>query len=356
MNLGVAGDTTGDMLDNGILHVEFDSRTGCPKSIMKHGKQLLYSPCGMKVSYDDRGAWGETVWKEKVLGCFQQKSCKVVEANPMRAILRVQLTWERSEMRVDYILEKGSDILKLDIRLHNMEKHRQISLCVPVLAGKPDVRTETAFLAEHKISPWDSNTEHYQHRFADVSAEDGSGISVINDGVYACQQVGNEYRLLLSRSSVHARGGMGPLAEDLEHDFMNQGSMDYQIWLIGHEKAISNQRLFMEADNLHIPVKYLGDSCHAGTIWMKSGSLLEIKKKNTAVSCLKQSLENDKDLILRFFETEGKDGSLLIRYREREWEIDLTPYQIKTIKLTGEDCLECNLLEIPLDGKGIPPR
>ena len=344
------------MLDNGILQIRLNGKTGCPESLIKEGKELLSSPCSIKVFYDDRDAWGEDAWEEKQLGCFEATEIRVLEANPMRAIVRVLLSWERSEMRIDYILEKGSDMLKMDVRLHNMEKHRQISLCVPVNAENPDVRTETAFLTEHKISCTDRNMEHYQHRFADVSAEDGRGISILNDGVYACQQKGKEYRLLLSRSSVHARGGKGPLPENLETAFMDQGTWDYQIRLIAHEGKLSNCRLFEEADRLHIPVEYLGDSNHPGERWLRTGAILDMEKENTAVSCVKQSLARAEDLVIRVFETEGIGGCFQVSCRGKEWKTELKPCQIKTVKLTAEGFVECDMLERSLSRQNPEPE
>lgn len=336
------------MLDNGIVKVVLDENTGCPASLMKNGRELLEDPCSVRVFYDDRGAWGEDVWEEKPVGRFEASKIRVVEANPLRAVVRALLTFERSELRIDYILEKGSDVLKLDLRLHNMEKHRQICLCVPVKAKSPDVRTETAFLSEHKISCTDSNKEHYQHRFADVSDSDGSGIAMLNDGVYACQQVGSEYRLILSRSSVHARGGRGPLSEELEHPFMDQGTWDYRIRMIGHESGVSNGRLFAEADLLHMPPEYLGDSNHPGGKWQRTGGLLEAEAENAAVSCVKQGLECPDELVIRAFETEGTGGSVRIRCQGKSWKTSLGPYQIKTAKLTEKGFVECDMLERPI--------
>ena len=339
------------MLDNGVIRVELDEVTGCPSSLIKNGKELLEGPCSVRVFYDDRGAWGEDVWEEKSLGRFEAAKIRVMEANPLRAIVRALMPFERPELRIDYILERGSDVLKMDVRLHNMEKHRQICLCVPVKAQNPDVRTETAFLSEHKISCADPNREHYQHRFADVSDSDGSGIALLNDGVYACQQTGSEYRLILSRSSVHARGGKGPLSEDLEHPFMDQGVWDYRIRMIGHDGALSNGRLFAEADLLHMPPEYLGDSNHPGERWQRAGALLETETKNAQVSCVKQGLEHPDELVIRAFETEGNGGSVKICCGDESWQSELGPYQIKTVKLTADGFVECDLLERPTGEK-----
>ena len=338
-------------LDNGIVRMELDEKTGCPSLIKKGGKQLLAAPCRVQVFYDDRGAWGETVYEEKTVGAFERVRSYVVEANAMRAVLRVLLAFEHSEMRIDYILEKGSDILKMDVRLHNMERHRQIDFCMPVKAEQPSVLTETAFLAEEKIDCEDTNTEHYQHRFADVSGADGSGIAIINDSIYACRQVKNEYRLILSRSSVYARGKGGPLAEDMGTAFMDQGTWDYELRLIPHTKKIQKQRLFTEADFLHMPPEYLGDSNHTGERWLRTGSLLQIEKENAAVSCLKNGFRDPGSLVLRIFETEGKGGSCRICGMGNQAEMALAPWQIKTLTLTKEGLIECDMLERPAGGQ-----
>lgn len=334
-----------DFLDNGIMQIRLNGKTGCPESIVKNGTELLEAPCSVSVFYDDRGAWGEHVWEEQKLGVFEVVKSRVIESNPLRSVVRVLFRYEKSEFRIDYILEKGSDILKMDVRVHNMEKHRQISLCVPVHADHPDVRTETAFLAEHKICCTDKNCEHYQHRFADISGVDGAGIAVFNDSVYACQQVENEYRLVLSRSSVYARGGKGELTEDLNHPFMDQGTWDYRIRLLGHDTPISNQRLFAEADILHLSPEYLGDSNHVGANWQKTGALAEIETENAAVSCVKQGLAAPEELVFRVYETEGKGGSVQICCNKETETVSLVPYQIKTVKLTEEGFEECDHLE-----------
>lgn len=338
-------------LDNGILKVRLDERTGCPSSLQKGDCSLLESPCSVKVFYDDRGAWGETVFQEKLVGEFEAVRSYVAEQNALRAVVRVLLAWERSEMRIDYILEKGSDVLKLDVRLHNSEKHRQIDFCVPVRAKQPVVLTETAFLAEAKVRCDDSNTEHYQHRFADVSDAGGSGIAILNDSVYACAQKGNEYRLILSRSSVYARGGGGPLCEDLDQGFMDQGTWDYQLRLIPHDTVIKKSRLFAEADFLHMPVEYLGDSNHTGEKWLRTGALLKTEGENAAVSCIKQSLESPGELVLRVFETEGRGGSFTAELGENRMETQLTPWQIKTFRLTQDGFAACDMLERPVTGE-----
>ena len=126
---------------------------------------------------------------------------------------------------------------------------------------------------------------------------------------------------------------------------MDQGAWDYQLRLIPHNTALPKKRLFEEADFLHMPVEYLQDSCHTGNKWLAADSLLAFEKENVAVSCVKQSLEYPEELVVRAFETEGKEGSLGISHKNKKIRIDFTPYEIKTLRLTKKGFVVCDMLE-----------
>lgn len=333
------------LMDNGIISLVLDEETGLPASLKKAGVEMLAPGAAVKIFYDDRGAWGETIFAGEQKGQFRVKRSRLIEDNALRAVLRVFLADGESELRIDYILEKDSDILKMNLRLQNTKKHRLIALCLPMADKPTTVWTETAFLAENKIDCEGDNPEYYQHRFADLVQEDGTGLAVVNDSIYGCMQVGNEYRLILARSAVHARGAGGPLEEDLDYAYMDQGVWDYEYRLIPHDKTLPKKRLFAEADLLHMPVEYLGDSNHLGKRFESHGDALTVLTENAAVSCIKGSLSEERGLVVRAFETEGKGGSVHVVLGDMEYQILLDPWQIKTIKWTPEGFVECDLLE-----------
>lgn len=245
-------------------------------------------------------------------------------------------------MAIDYILEKGSDRLKLAVSLTNLERHCQICYCVPGLDEQPQVKSETAFYVEQKITPDDS--EYYQHRFADMENQDGSGIAIFNNSTYGVRQAGREYRLILSRSVVFARGKGGPLEESFQYRYMNQGSYDFQMELLPHTKPISNQRLFQEADFLMMPVKYLGDSCHSGKSWTKRAGILQVLSDSVSCSVLKTHGESG-DEIIRLFETAGTRAEAVVKAAGKEAVLQFQPFEIKTIKLKTDGFRECTMLE-----------
>lgn len=336
-----------DLLDNGVIRVSFDRTAGAPTSIVKEGRELLTGSGSFAVYYDDRGSWGEHVWEEKVCGVFYVTGRKVVEVNQMRAILRFFLEYGKSEMMVDYILEKGSDRLKMRLKLRSAEKQRMITYNLPIAAECPRVFTETAFLAEDKIDCFDSNMEHYHHRFADITESgDGSGVAVLNNCIYGFLQKGAEYRLILLRSSSFARGGRGELEQNLEGRFMNQGCYDYELMLIPHEGQMKKKRLFAEADFLHMPVSYMGDSNHVGKEWLRCGSILSIDKDNHVhVSSVKTSEYDRGELVVRLFETEGTNSSASVSADGVQESLEFAPYEIKTLRLTADGWKACSMIE-----------
>lgn len=334
-----------NVMDNGILKVVIDPVTGCPSSVVKDGKELLSAASAVRVYMEDRGAWGEEVFDGALQGQFKVTKIRVLEANSMRAIIRVLLAYGNSEMRIDYILERESDLLKMKMRLQNAEKQKLIALCFPMQTESKNVCTETAFLAECKIDCEDTKPEHYQHRFADISAVDGSGMAVVNDSIYSCMQVKEEYRLVLARSTTHARGPRAVLEENLEYPYMDQGCFDFELYLLPHTQQLQKKRLFEEADRMHLPIEYLGDSNHRGESWALMGSLLQAEKENIAFSSIKQSMDGSGQLVIRAFETEGVGGKLKLEKSGYSIERTFGPHEIVTLRLTESGFAECDMLE-----------
>ena len=336
-------------LDNGLVRVTLDRETGCPSSIVMDGVELLGGPCCVSVSYDDRGAWGEDVYHEDRLGAFRAESLRVIESNCMRAIVSANLAWEKSEMAIDYILERENPVLKLRVRFRCAEKHRQVTFDVPSACAAPCVLDETAFLAERKVNPDDEKHEHYQHRFADVSDENGRGLAVLNNGLYGFRQEGNCYKLILTRSAVYARGGAGPLPETIDGRFMNQEQLFWELRILPHAGSVSARRLFEEADRLHLPLEYLGDSNHTGKRFLRTGSLVQVNAENVSVSAVKPAQDGSGDLIFRLFETEGKGGWAELSARGFSVHRELSPWELTALRLTNDGFVPCDLLERPLE-------
>lgn len=127
---------------------------------------------------------------------------------------------------------------------------------------------------------------------------------------------------------------------------MNQGCYDYELVLIPHEGRINKERLFAEADFLHMPVAYLGDSSHTGKEWLRRGRLLTIDRDDHVhVSAVKTSEYDRSELVVRLFETEGTGGNAAVSANGVQASVAFGPYEIKTLRLTADGWKACSMIE-----------
>jgi alpha-mannosidase len=333
----------GNTISNGIITYKIDETTGCPSSIIKDGVELLSAPVAFKLFNDDRGAWGVEHLEEKLEGIFKVQCIQLIETNFLRTVMRCILEYNRSELVIDYILDKDSDILKMECKIHNHERHVELCYCVPVTGVNHQVVTETAFLTERKVI--NDGTEFYQHRFADVVNSAQQGVVIFNNCAYGMNQKDSEYRLILFRGVLFARGDEGPVDITPDKRFMDQGCWEFTLNLLPHTKPIGNQRLFQEADLLHMPPEYLGDNNHVGNHWLRKDAALSVKGSGILISCYKLSEIEEDGAILRIYECEGNDTEGAICLGSKEFNVFLTPHQVKTFLIKDNRIKECNMIE-----------
>lgn len=338
------------VMDNGIVRIELNGDTGCPGSITLKGQELLAAPMAVAVFYDDRGAWGVQDPEEKLIGRFCLESARVVETTPLRSILRANLRHGQSVLTLDYLLEKDSPMVKINAVYHNFEKHAEVCLTMPCAGTDHRTVTETAFLVEDRVIP--DGREFYQHRFADVRDNSGVGVAVFNSSAYGLRQKGNEYRLILSRSVMFARGHMGgPVEMQPDLRFMDQGEWRFTLALLPHCKAPENRELFAWADRLAMMPELLFDSNHDGGRTLRNGCA--VKVQGVAASSLKPGKEGN---ILRLLETEGAEAPYTVDWDGKRFEGVMKPYQIATLRLGEKGAVACDLLERPESGPSLGER
>jgi alpha-mannosidase len=185
----------GLFVKNKHYSIQFDEKTGCPKSIQIDQHELLDSAISIKVFDDYRGAWGVKHLEETTGEIFQVKTVEVIEETPLRTIVRSILNYNKSEICIDYFLERHSEAIKMRMTFHNLERHKQISLSIPFINQEPKVWNESHFCMEQKVE--NTNTEYYQHRFAYLQGKESLGFAILNSSNYGMIQNKNEYKLIL---------------------------------------------------------------------------------------------------------------------------------------------------------------
>ena len=94
-----------------------------------------------------------------------------------------------------------------------------------------------------------------------------------------------------------------------------------------------------------MPLEYLGDSNHTGEHWLRKGSEITVTGAGVQVSGYKPAHLEEKGMVLRIFESEGREAQASIRRGNKEYNVDLAPYEVKTLLFKGAKMKECDMLE-----------
>jgi alpha-mannosidase len=225
------------------------------------------------------------------------------------------------------------------------EKHILLKVAFPVSAHSDKATYEIPFGSVERPTTRNTPAEQAQfevpaQRWADIS-DAKHGLSLLNDCKYGYDTKGNVLRLSLLRSPESP----DPHADEGHHAFT------YSMYphAGGWKEALTIRRGY----ELNYKLISLPAERHEGKL-APEHSFLQVQQDNIIVSALKKA-EDDKGLIVRFYEWEGKEGPVTVQVppgADSASETDLMekplstlpvnsgaikvptkPYEIKTIKI-----------------------
>jgi alpha-mannosidase len=247
---------------------------------------------------------------------------QVLESGPVRARVRTTRKWRASTFVQDIILTVGS--ARVDV-VNHVDWHESRTLLKVLFPAnvKADVATyEVPFAAIERSTGNETSHEKAQFevpalQWADLSA-DGRGVSVLNNCKHGHDIKGNAMRLTLLKS---------PNSPDPNCD---RGMNVFTYSFYPHAGGWVEGNTYRQAHDLNDP---LIARPGAG-----SASFVEIAQDNVVISALKQA-EDGGDVILRFFETAGKDGDAILAFAEAPkaaWDADMMENKLGEFPVTGK--------------------
>jgi len=196
-------------------------------------------------------------------------------------------------------------------------------------------------------------------KWIDHTGEDGSyGVSLLNDCKYGFDTVNDMIRMTLLRSArnpteLRAHFGL-TVDKQVAAELTDQGEHHIAYALYPHSSDFREALTARKAYEFNYPLTSLVESSHEGEL-PKVHSFISAQPENIIIAALKKAEDSD-DVILRFFETSGKDAKVVIRIaeplkgametdllekgtsripiREGAIEVPISKYEIKTIKIT----------------------
>lgn len=318
----------------------------------KAGRELLQEGKAGNVimSYEDRphnyDAWDlNNYYTEKSWEIDQVESLEILENGPVRSCLKVTRKYLESVI-VQYIY-LYRDIARIDIKNEIDWKEHQIFVktLFPV-----DIHTNEATFEiqygnvkrpTHGNTSWDfAKFEVCVHKWLDV-AEDGYGVSVINDCKYGCSVRDGLIGLSMLKSAIYPN----PEADKEHHEFT------YSIY--PHQEDWRKAGTVKQAYQLNNPMTAMVKASEPGEL-TDTYSFVTSDKDNIIVEVVKKA-ETEDSIILRLYECFNRRTQTTLTFGtniKEAWECDMLenpethlntegnkvsfnmkPYEIKTLKL-----------------------
>jgi alpha-mannosidase len=340
-------------IENEFFRLAVDPERGSIKSIYdkKNGIEILSGPANLPLLLKDQGdAWGRTLLSHEIKSFRKEigflklrtRGIEIVDWGPVKKTLRIKSGSGSSEVIQDISLYKGLDYIYCEMSADWKEKFRLLKLPFPINIGKEAVASYEIPYG-HIIREANGEEEPAQN-WIDVEGKiEGNtyGVSLINNSKYGFDIKENEIRMTVIRSPLYCPPRCFPLVMPRflqpfvrREKCTDQGLHSFSYVLIPHKGNWRNAETVRKGFEFNNPLLVLTESRHPG-ILPAQASFLEIRPSNVVAVSFKKAEDSD-DLILRFYETDGKESIAEIRlpWHKFSRSIPLKPFEIKTLKFS----------------------
>lgn len=355
----------GLVLENRYLRVELHPETGQISRILdkKNGVSCLAEGgTNLLVLRDYYDTWGHEIRRfGEVIGRFGDAKISVLEAGPVRGVIRVESRYGLSTATQDVILGANARHVEVRARIDWQEQYQAVKLSVPTAVESPTAAYEIPYGVIERPA---NGEEEPGQQWIDVSGlaptEAGDveyGVGVSNDGKYGFDILDGELRVTLLRSP-------GWSDHDLNFDNAPKPPMDDWVGREVHEVTYGIHphagdwragRLARAAEELNSPI--LSAPASTGRAELRPmGAFAEVSARNVVITAVKMA-EDGGALIVRAVECHGRparNASVRLPLLRKEWRGRMRPWEIKTLRfpLSAGEVEEVDILEFPL---GSPP-
>jgi len=297
---------TPDSLENEFFRVELDKKTGWITSLVdkRTKKQVFTGPANVLQSIVDEpqsmSAW-ELGYKGPPLDFGNSgASLSLVEAGPVRSILRVTTPFRDSVFEQDLILAAGMPRIDCRTTTDWQERDLMVKLAFPVNVKADTAEFEIPF---GSIARPADGAEVPALRWVDVSdAGGGSGFSLLNNAKYGFDVKGSVLRM----SVIHGATYPDPEADRGRHEFL------YSLY--PHSGTWRDADTTRRGYELNYPLIVKTVMAHPGNLPAARG-FVRAEPANVLLSTLKMASGYDsRSLVVRVYETQGRKTNAVLSF------------------------------------------
>lgn len=332
-------------LENEYIRLELNI-LGEPISLVdkRTGYEALKGPLKLAVWLDEKDSWGNGPQDrklEKTEILFETLEVKRILTGEMRSIIRVRQKASGVSVETLYILEVNDNSLCVEMNVNWDRPLHQLRLEIPCDIACTEA--EGPYCTLLRVS--EKTKGMFMHRWLDIQGNGGEGLSVFNDGVYGFYVQPDRADIVMLRSAIYAQGSSpGWYNEDDVHHYVDLGEHRFKFSLSPHGVPTpSSEKIFKAQRGLDY---VLANPKKKGK-HDKGQSLFECEASNIVLGAIKKA-ENGDGLILRLYETDGREVNTSIRLGEQWTSISCNPFEIMTFRFQDGCFSRTNLLEMDL--------
>lgn len=251
---------------------------------------------------------------------------------------------------IDWKMLAGKKEIYADVELDWHEHRKMLKFSFPVAVTGAKSVYEIPYAAIERAT---DGLENPGQRWVDVTgtADGGNtrGMTLINDAKYGYSVSGSDLQLSVARSSVYCHHYPADLDMELENAYrwLDQDVHSFKMMLLPHDGDWRDANVPRHSAEFMYRPRFCYQGIHGGKLPLHD-SFMEIEAPNIDVAAVKQG-EDGKSMIVRCVETLGKPVETSLRIAgsggDVKWRGSFTPFEIKTLKVTGKTVKEVNLLE-----------
>ncbi|HOE10449.1 MAG TPA: glycoside hydrolase family 38 C-terminal domain-containing protein [bacterium] len=350
------------LLENDYWRIRVDGQSGEVVSLYdkKNKVETLERGLSLCVMADQSDTWSHGIdgWRVED-GRFQLKSIRILDSGPCMATLRITYEYNRSTAEVHLSLYRDIPDIHATLHLNWQECYRflKIAFKTRIVGGKATFDVPYGCIERTKTGNEEPGQSWIDLTGNGMTINDESvpyGFSVINDCKFGYDVLDKTLRISLVRSPAYAHHDPARVDTSEPIRYMDLGEQTIRFVLVPHSGPWQGAHIPRKAWGLNEPLWLHQESAHSGDLPL-SASFTECDSEHFVPTVLKIA-EDDDTVVLRGYESEGKEGTVVVRfpYWNREISFPVSPHEIKTIRVTPkggwEIVEELNLLEDKVEG------
>lgn len=229
-------------------------------------------------------------------------SISIAEKGPACASLCVKRSYGNSKFTQYIRLTDGAADDRIDIvnEIDWRTSNALLKAEFPMSVSNSKATYDLGLGSIKRANNTDTSYETYAQQWADITSDEGYGISIMNDCKYGWDKpADNTLRLTL----LHTPKTDGRYSYQERQDF---GHHTFTYSIVGHENQPQLASIPSKSEELNNPLMAFEAPKHKGTLG-RDYSFIKLSTSQITLKTLKKA-QNDDKYILRFYETQGKDA------------------------------------------------